>query len=294
MSKIHTDVRILIVICGGIAAFKSLLLIRLLRKRGFLVRCVMTRSAEQFITPLSVASLSGDKVYSSLFSLTDESEMGHIELSRQADLILVVPATANMIAKMAHGIADDLASTILMATDTPVMIVPSMNVRMWEHPATQRNVQQLWADGIHVLGPVQGDMACGEYGYGRMMEPDSIAIIVERQLSSQAKIVLLVGSIPRNVNGTRSYKEWDPNLFDETWSILCALGVDIEIWGGVDVQLSIPYRKIREETELIECLQEGRIAFSLAAFYGSIPTGLIDLTGSFNKEEEIQRVLAEP
>ena len=169
--SVHTSssFRVLLLICGGIAAYKLLFLIRGLRKKGILVRCVLTRSAQEFVTPLSVASLSGDKVYTELFSLTDESEMGHIELSRQADMVLVAPATANILAKMTHGIADDLVSTILMATDKPVFVVPSMNVRMWEHAATQRNIQQLMRDGIHFIGPVEGDMACGEFGFGRMV-----------------------------------------------------------------------------------------------------------------------------
>lgn len=170
--------RILLILTGGIAAYKGLDLIRRLRERGAAVTPVLTRAAEQFVTPLSVASLAGEKVYRDLFDLTDESEMGHIQLSRSADLILVAPATADIIAKMAHGRADDLASTLLLATDTSVMIAPAMNVRMWDHPATRRNLAQLRADGVAVVGPNDGDMACGEYGPGRMSEPLEIVASV--------------------------------------------------------------------------------------------------------------------
>ncbi len=166
-----TDKRILLILTGGIAAYKGLDLIRRLRERGAHVTPVLTRAAEQFVTPLSVAALAGQKVYRDLFDLTDEAEMGHIQLSRSADLVLVAPATADIMAKMAQGRADDLPSTLLLATDTPVMIAPAMNVRMWEHPATQRNLAQLRADGITVVGPNDGDMACGEFGPGRMSEP---------------------------------------------------------------------------------------------------------------------------
>lgn len=166
-----TDKRILLILTGGIAAYKGLDLIRRLRERGAHVTPVLTRAAEQFVTPLSVAALAGQKVYRDLFDLTDEAEMGHIQLSRSADLVLVAPATADIMAKMAQGRADDLPSTLLLATDTPVMIAPAMNVRMWDHPATQRNLAQLRADGITVVGPNDGDMACGEFGPGRMSEP---------------------------------------------------------------------------------------------------------------------------
>ena len=166
---------ILLIIGGGIAAFKSLDLMRRLRERGCRVTPVMTRAAGEFVTPLSVSALAGAKVYQDLFDLTDEAEMGHIELSRAADLIVVAPATADLMAKMAGGHADDLASTLLLATDKRVLIAPSMNVRMWQHPATQRNLVQLQEDGIAVVGPGEGDMACGEFGPGRMAEPLEIA-----------------------------------------------------------------------------------------------------------------------
>ncbi|APX13520.1 bifunctional phosphopantothenoylcysteine decarboxylase/phosphopantothenate--cysteine ligase CoaBC [Tateyamaria omphalii] len=173
------DKRILLILTGGIAAYKGLDLIRRLRERGVAVTPVLTRAAEQFVTPLSVSALAGEKVYRDLFDLTEEAEMGHIQLSRSADLILVAPATADIIAKMAQGRADDLASTLLLATDTPVMIAPAMNVRMWDHPATQRNLAQIAGDGVAVVGPNDGDMACGEFGPGRMSEPLEIVAAVE-------------------------------------------------------------------------------------------------------------------
>jgi len=173
--------RILLIISGGIAAFKSLDLIRRMRERGASVTPVMTAAAAEFVTPLSVSALAGQKVYQDLFNLTDESEMGHIELSRSADLIVVAPASADLMAKMTTGLANDLASTLLLATDTPVLIAPAMNVRMWDHPATQRNIATLRADGIRFVGPNEGDMACGEYGPGRMAEPMEILAAIEQQ-----------------------------------------------------------------------------------------------------------------
>lgn len=166
--------RILLIVTGGIAAYKTPELVRQLIKAGASVRCVMTKGAEQFVTPLTLQSLSGDTVYTDLFSLTDEHAMGHIELSRRADLVLVAPATANTLAKMAHGIADDLASTVLLATDKPVLAAPAMNVRMWEHGATRDNVALLKKRSVIMIGPDEGDMACGEWGEGRMSEPAAI------------------------------------------------------------------------------------------------------------------------
>ncbi len=171
--------RILLIVGGGIAAYKALELVRRLRERGASVRAILTAGGSNFVTPLSLASLTGDKVYESLFDLTDEAEMGHIELSRDADLLVVAPATADIMAKMAGGLANDLATTALLATDTPVMIAPAMNVRMWTHPATQRNLATLKDDGISVVGPNEGDMACGEYGPGRMAEPHEILAAAE-------------------------------------------------------------------------------------------------------------------
>ena len=174
--------RILLIIGGGIAAYKSLELIRRLRERGANVQVVMTAAAQQFVSPLSAAALSGAAVRDDLFSLVDEAEMGHIELSRSADLIVVAPATADLLARMAHGVANDLASTTLLATDKRVLAAPAMNVRMWLHPATQRNVATLRGDGVDFVGPDEGEMACGEFGPGRMAEPLAIVGAIERQL----------------------------------------------------------------------------------------------------------------
>ncbi len=176
--------RVLLVIAGGIAAFKAAELIRLLRRAGCGVTCVLTENGGQFVTPLTLQALSETKVYSELFSLTDESEMGHIQLSRAADLLVVAPATANILAKMAHGIADDLASTVLLATDKPVLVAPAMNVRMWLHPATQANFSLLRGRGILAVGPNEGAMACNEFGPGRMAEPAEILAAIESVLSA--------------------------------------------------------------------------------------------------------------
>ncbi len=176
------DKRILLIIGGGIAAYKALELIRRLRDRGASVTPVLTRGGAEFVTPLSVSALAGRKVFQDLFDLTDEAEMGHIELSRAADLVVVAPATADLMAKMAGGHADDLASTLLMATDKRVLIAPAMNVRMWQHPATRRNLATLQADGILTVGPNEGDMACGEYGPGRMAEVPEIVAAAEAAL----------------------------------------------------------------------------------------------------------------
>lgn len=175
---------ILLIIGGGIAAYKSLDLIRRLRERGAKVTPVLTRAGEEFVTPLSVSALTGVKVFRDLFDLGDEAEMGHIQLSRAADLLVVAPATADLMAKMAQGAANDLASTLLLATDTPVLLAPAMNVRMWQHPATQRNIATLRGDGITMVGPNDGDMACGEFGPGRMAEPLEIVAAVEAQLGN--------------------------------------------------------------------------------------------------------------
>ncbi|MDC8755665.1 bifunctional phosphopantothenoylcysteine decarboxylase/phosphopantothenate synthase [Erythrobacter sp. sf7] len=165
---------ILLVVGGGIAAYKACELVRLIRKGGGSVTCVVTKGGQQFVTPMALAALSENQVYTNLFDLKNEAEMGHIQLSREADLVVVCPATADLMAKMANGIADDLATTLILATDKPVMAVPAMNVRMWEHEATQRNVALLKAAGVTVLDPDEGPMACGEFGYGRLPEPETI------------------------------------------------------------------------------------------------------------------------
>jgi phosphopantothenoylcysteine decarboxylase/phosphopantothenate--cysteine ligase len=186
LQSVLKDKRILLIIGGGIAAYKCLELIRRARERGAQVRAVMTDAAGQFVTPLSVSSLTGDKVFTDLFDLTDEAEMGHIQLSRDADLLVVAPATADLMARMANGVCNDLATTVLLATDKPVLIAPTMNVRMWTHAATQRNVARLQADGVMIVGPNDGDMACGEFGPGRMAEPAEILTAIEAQFAVQS------------------------------------------------------------------------------------------------------------
>jgi len=175
---------ILLIIGGGIAAYKSLELIRRLQDQGARVTPVLTRAGEEFVTPLSVSALAGTAVHRDLFDLTSEAEMGHIQLSRSADLLVVAPATADLMAKMAQGHANDLASTLLLATDTPILLAPAMNVRMWEHPATQRNLAQLTSDGVRCVGPNDGGMACGEFGPGRLAEPAEILAAVARQFAA--------------------------------------------------------------------------------------------------------------
>lgn len=176
--------RILLIVGGGIAAYKACELIRLLRKDGASVRCVLTAGGAQFVTPMTLAALSEQPVHTSLWDLKDEAEMGHIQLSREADLVVVCPATADLVAKMAAGIADDLATTLLLATDKSVLVVPAMNVRMWQHPATMRNVARLREDGVTVLEPDEGPMACGEFGPGRLPEPDRILMAVGSRLAA--------------------------------------------------------------------------------------------------------------
>ncbi|MDO6588729.1 bifunctional phosphopantothenoylcysteine decarboxylase/phosphopantothenate--cysteine ligase CoaBC [Loktanella sp. D2R18] len=177
------DKHILLIVGGGVAAFKALDLLRRLREQGAHVTPVLTKAGAEFVTPLSLSALSASKVYQDLFDLTDEAEMGHIELSRAADLIVVAPATADLMAKMTHGLANDLASTLLLATDKRVLIAPSMNVRMWNHPATQRNLTTLKDDGVLVVGPDDGAMACGEFGPGRLAETPAIIAAIDAALS---------------------------------------------------------------------------------------------------------------
>jgi phosphopantothenoylcysteine decarboxylase/phosphopantothenate--cysteine ligase len=188
-----TGKRIFLIIGGGIAAYKSLELVRRLAERDVSVKVILTRAGAQFVTPLSLASLSRSKVYDDLFSLTDEAEMGHIELSRAADLLVVAPATADLMAKMANGQANDLATTALLATDKPVLIAPAMNVRMWNHPATQRNLARLEADGVLISGPEEGPMACGEFGPGRMSEVADIVKAIEAFFAQQSDDRTLAG-----------------------------------------------------------------------------------------------------
>ena len=200
---------VLLIVGGGIAAYKAHELVRLLKTRGARVRIILTRAAEEFVTPLSLSGLSGEKVYTALFSLTDEVEMGHIQLSRAADLLVVAPATADLMAKTANGLADDLASTALLATDKRVLVAPAMNVRMWRHPATQRNVETLKRDGVTLVGPADGEMACGEFGPGRMAEPGEILSAIIAMLEPRAqplagkKVVITAGPTREPIDPVR-------------------------------------------------------------------------------------------
>ncbi len=240
--------RVLLIIGGGIAAYKAPELVRQLKAQGLATRCLLTAAAEQFVSPLSLASVSGDKVYENLFDLTDEAEMGHIQLSRDADIILVAPATADLIAKMAQGLANDLASTALLATDKPVMIAPAMNVRMWEHAATQRNLAQLAEDGIAIIGPDEGDMACGEFGLGRMSEPAEIAQAVNAMVAqAPARETPLTAAKPLSgrkilVTAGPTYEPIDPVRYIANRSsgkqgyalaeALAALGAEVHLVSG--------------------------------------------------------------
>lgn len=191
-----TRKRILLIVSGGIAAYKALELVRLLKRQGIAVRAVMTKSATEFVTPLSMGVMTEDQVYGDMFDLKEEREIGHIQLSRQADLVVICPATANILAKMAAGISDDLATTILLATDKPVLAVPAMNVRMWNHPATQRNLTQLRTDGVTIMAPDEGAMACGEFGPGRLPEPPAIAERICAMLGHSFDVALTAGRSP--------------------------------------------------------------------------------------------------
>jgi phosphopantothenoylcysteine decarboxylase/phosphopantothenate--cysteine ligase len=260
MEKAMDATRILLVISGGIAAYKTLDLIRRLRERGAVVRSVLTEAASHFVTPLAVAALSESRVYQDLFSLTDEAEMGHIRLSREADLVVVAPATANLLAKMACGIADDLASTLLLASNAPILVAPAMNVVMWEHPATQRNLAVLRERGVHVVGPASGDLACGETGAGRMEEPEAIL----------AAILALVGR-GRTLAGRRAlvtsgptFEPIDPVRFlgnrssgrqgHAIASALAALGADTVLVSGPTALPDPPGVRVRRVETAAEML----------------------------------------
>ncbi len=237
--------RVLLIIGGGIAAYKSLELIRLIKKSGLNVRVVLTKAACEFVTPLTAAALSGDNVYTDLFDLTDETEIGHIMLSRQADLVVVAPATANLMAKAAMGQADDLASTLLLATDKRVLMAPAMNVRMWHHAATQRNLRQLRADGVLFTGPDEGDMACGEYGLGRMSEPEAILTAIQDHLAlslrlKDKKVVVTAGPTFEPLDPVRGLTNRSSGK--QGYAIaarLAAEGADVTLVSG-PVALSVP------------------------------------------------------
>lgn len=261
--------RVLLIVSGGIAAYKTLELIRRLKDDGIDVRCVLTEGGAQFVTPLSLSALSENPVHSDLFSLTEEAEMGHIRLSRESDLILIAPASADIMARMAGGHANDLATTVLLATDTPVMIAPAMNVRMWDHPATQANVATLKARGISIVGPDEGAMACGEFGPGRMVEPAAIRAAVLEALNSvpNTKQRLLTG-LSALVTSGPTHEPIDPVRYIANRSsgkqghaiaaALAALGADVRLVSG-PTQLPDPpgVEVIRIETaqEMLEACQ---------------------------------------
>ena len=264
--------RVLLIIGGGIAAYKAPELVRQLRAEGLAVRCLLTAAAAQFVSPLSLASVSGDKVYDNLFDLTDETEMGHIQLSRDADMILVAPATADLMAKAVHGTAGDLAATTLLATDKPVVMAPAMNVRMWEHAATQRNLAQLKADGVRFIGPEEGDMACGEFGMGRMSEPAAIAAQMAQYLetnrpedSAQGATVLPLAGRKIIVTAGPTHEPIDPVRYlanrssgKQGYAIaeaLATLGADVHLVSG-PTALADPMGATTKRVETAEQMHE--------------------------------------
>ncbi|MDQ3140441.1 MAG: bifunctional phosphopantothenoylcysteine decarboxylase/phosphopantothenate--cysteine ligase CoaBC, partial [Pseudomonadota bacterium] len=247
--------RILLIVGGGIAAYKAAELIRLIRKTGGSVTCVLTGGGAHFITEMTLAALSENKVYSSLWDLKDEVEMGHIQLSRAADLIVVAPATADLMAKMAAGIADDLATTLLLATDKPVLAAPAMNVRMWQHEATRRNVATLRADGVTVLDPDEGEMACGEYGPGRLPEPEAILAAIERYFETHAgrlagkHIIVTAGPTHEPIDPVRMIANRSSGK--QGFAIaeaLAALGAEVTLIAG-PVALETPPGVVRADVE---------------------------------------------
>ena len=259
--------RILLIITGGIAAFKSLDLIRQLRERQAMVTPVMTEAAAEFVKPLSVSALAGQKVYQDLFNLSDDAEMEHIELSRSADLVVVAPASADLMAKMATGHANDLASTLLLATDKPVLIAPAMNVRMWDHPATKRNITTLIDDGVHCVGPNQGTMACGEYGLGRMAEPMEIVGAIDQLLSDKGGAKPLTGKRILVTSG-RTHEPIDPVRYIANRSsgaqgsaiakALLSAGAEVAfVTGPADVTppIGAQVTHVQTATEMLEAVQ---------------------------------------
>jgi phosphopantothenoylcysteine decarboxylase/phosphopantothenate--cysteine ligase len=258
--------RILLIVSGGIAAFKALEVIRRLRERGASVRCILTQGGSAFVTPLSLQALSEDKVYGELFSLTDESEMGHIQLSRDADLLAVVPASADILAKMAHGHADDLATTALLATDKDVLVAPAMNVRMWQHPATQANMATLRNRGVAVVGPESGDMACGEHGPGRLAEPPRIVEAIAAHLAGSRPLSgrrALVTSGPtqeaidpvRYIGNRSSGKQGHAIA-----AALAALGAEVTLVSGPVARPDPPGVEVRHVESAREMLEACRAA----------------------------------
>ena len=257
--------KILLIVGGGIAAYKACELIRLIRKAGGSVRCVLTAGGAEFITPMTLAALSEQQVFTSLFDLKDEAEMGHIQLSREADLVVVAPATADLLAKMAAGIADDLATTLLLATDKQVLAAPAMNVRMWQHEATRRNVARLRADGITVLEPDQGEMACGEYGPGRLPEPEAIFAAIEQALGGPGPltgrhVIVTAGPThepidPVRVIANRSSGKQGFAIAEA----LAALGAQVTLVAG-PVELETPAGVARHDVETAQEMERAVLA----------------------------------
>lgn len=245
--------RVLLIVSGGIAAYKALELVRLLKRQCIAVRAVMTQSASEFVTTLSMGVMTEDQVYGDMFDLKEEREIGHIQLSRQADLIVICPATANILAKMAAGIADDLATTILLATDKPVLAVPAMNVRMWNHPATRRNLKQLRADGITIMDPDEGAMACGEFGPGRLPEPPAVAERICAMLGAAFDPKLTAGRAPTTVAAAL---ESQPDFADIDHRPL--FGKHILVTAGPTYEAIDPVRYIANRSS-------GRQGFAIAA-----------------------------
>ena len=243
--------RILLIVSGGIAAYKAPELVRLLKKDGLAARVVLTESAKAFVSPLSLGVVSEDNVYADLLDLKDEREIGHIQLSRQADLVVVAPATANVLAKMAAGIADDLATTVLIATDKPVLAFPAMNVRMWGHPATQRNVARLRADGVTVVEPDEGDMACGEYGPGRLPEPESILAHIRAMLKAGPltgkRVIVTAGPTHEPIDPVRYIANRSSGRQGFALAgALAAMGAEVELIAG-PVELATPPGVLRTD-----------------------------------------------
>ena len=264
-----TQARILLIVSGGIAAYKALELVRLLKRQGVAVRAVMTKSAAEFVTPLSMGVMTEDQVYGDMFDLKEEREIGHIQLSRQADLVVICPATANILAKMAAGIADDLATTILLATDKPVLAVPAMNVRMWNHPATQRNLAQLRADGVHIMNPDEGAMACGEFGPGRLPEPPAVAEQICSMLGVPFNTQLASGRSPTTMPGATPLTA-QPDFADVDHRPL--FGKRILVTAGPTHEAIDPVRYIANRSS-------GRQGFAIAAAAADLGAEVILIAG---------------
>jgi phosphopantothenoylcysteine decarboxylase/phosphopantothenate--cysteine ligase len=267
--------KVLLIVAGGIAAFKALELIRRLRERGCSVRCVLTEAGARFVTPLSLQALSEDRVYSDMFSLTDESEMGHIQLSRDADLLVVAPATANVLARMTAGMADDLATTVLLATDKPVLAAPAMNVRMWTHAATVANVEMLRRRGVHFIGPNDGAMACNEHGPGRMSEPEEIVAVIETLLGegrvlAGKRAVVTSGPTREAIDPVRYISNHSSGKQGHAIAAaLARLGADVTLVSGPVAVADPPgVRVVHVESAdqmLAACLTAGRVDVAVCA-----------------------------